>query len=243
MFRSISRLAGLLGLCVTLAAPAPAGAQQRDQGTFELAIRGITAGRLSFDGKIDGKSYAVVGKLHSSGILAMLRKIRFDAAASGRLRSGAWRPLRYEEVADTGRRQSRSRLEYVDGVPREMLKASRAGVPNYVDPATQGGTVDPLTALFAMLRTVKVAEACKLKLVMFDGARRSQISLSAAEVTGEVMSCSGDYRRLKGFSEAEMAEKRRFAFRVTYEPAGDGMVRISQIALETLYGRALLTRQ
>ena len=40
-----------------------------------------------------------------------------------------------------------------------------------------------------------------------------------------------------------MAEKRRFAFRVTYEPAGDGMVRISQIALETLYGRALLTRQ
>ena len=243
MFQTIRPLLALLGLCISLSAAEPARAQQRDQGTFGLAIRGITAGLLSFDGTADGKTYAVVGKLQSSGILAIVRKIRFDASSSGRIRSGVWRPQRYEEVADTGKRQSKSRLEYSGGVPREMLKASRAGVPNYVDPATQGGTVDPMTALFAMLRSVPVAEACTLKLVMFDGARRSQIALAAAEVTGETIACNGEYRRLKGFNDTEMAEKQRFAFRVTYEPAGEGRVRIALITLETLYGRAILKRQ
>lgn len=226
-----------------LAGAAPALAETSSSGTFDLSIRGFTAGVLQFSGTSTDSGYSVTGKLESTGIAAMIRKIRYDAAASGRLSSGRWSPARYDEQADTGKRQSQSRMEYSGGVPTEMIKDSREGRPNYVDPATQGGTVDPLTALYATLRDVPADQACDLKLVMFDGARRSQITLSPAEADGDTITCAGEYRRLAGFSDKEMAEKQRFPFRLTYGAAGGDRVRVVSVSMDSLYGRASLTRR
>ena len=244
-FGAIALVAALASGVLTGAAPA--FADTRSSGTFDLDIRGFRAGILQFSGTTSASGYAVTGKLESTGIAAMIRKIRFDAAASGRLASGRWSPARYDEQADTGKRQSQSRMEYHGGIPTEMIKDSREGRPNYVDPATQGGTVDPLTALYATLRDVPADQACNLKLVMFDGARRSQITLSAAETAGETagetITCAGEYRRLAGFSDKEMAEKQRFPFRLTYGPAEGDMVRVVSVSMDSLYGRASLTRR
>ncbi len=233
----------LAALWLGAAAATPALAERQDQGTFDLAIRGIRAGVLSFSGSNDGTSYSAVGRLESTGIVAAIRKVRYDASASGRMAKGKWSPARYEEQADTGKRQSASLLEYRDGIPRELLKASREGTPQYIDPATQAGTVDPMTALYATLRDVPAAEACRLSLMMFDGARRSQITLSSPEVAGDTIACTGEYRRLAGFSEKEMAEKQRFAFRLSYASADPGHVRVVSVTMDTLYGRATLTRR
>lgn len=230
-------------LVAALAGAAPAMSETRSSGTFDLQIKGFTAGVLQFSGINSGSAYSVTGKLESTGIAAMIRKIRFDAAASGRLASGRWSPSRYEEQADTGKRQSQSRMEYSGGIPVEMIKDSREGRPNYVDPATQGGTVDPLTALYATLRDVPTDQVCNLKLVMFDGARRSQITLSSAERDGDTITCAGEYRRLAGFSDKEMAEKQRFPFRLTYGAAEGDMVRVVSVSMDSLYGRASLTRR
>lgn len=227
----------------SIATAVPAGADSSSSGTFDLAIKGFRAGVLQFNGTSNGSSYAVTGRLESTGLAAMIRKIRYDAKASGRFSGGRWTPLRYDEQADTGKRQSRSRLEYAGGIPSEMIKQSREGRPNYVDPATQGGTVDPLTALYATLRDVAAADACTLKLVMFDGARRSQITLAAAQTAGDTITCAGEYRRLAGFSDKEMAEKQRFPFELTYGPGEGGMVRVVGVTMDSLYGRASLTRR
>ena len=236
-----------MALVAALAGAVPAFADTKSSGTFDLDIRGFRAGILQFSGTTSGTGYTVTGKLESTGLAAMVRKIRYDAAASGRLSSGRWSPARYDEQADTGKRQSQSRMEYHGGIPTEMIKDSREGRPNYVDPATQAGTVDPLTALYATLRDVSADQACNLKLVMFDGARRSQITLSAAETAGETagdtITCAGEYRRLAGFSDKEMAEKQRFPFRLTYGPADGDMVRVVSVSMDSLYGRASLTRR
>jgi len=234
---------GALALAAALATTAPALADGASSGTFDLDIRGFRAGVLQFSGTTSGSSYAVAGKLESTGLAAAIRKIRYDAKSSGRVSSGQWSPARYEEQADTGKRQSQSRMEYSGGVPAEMIKESREGRPNFVDPATQGGTVDPLTALYATLHDVQVGQACDLKLVMFDGARRSQITLSSAEQDGETITCAGEYRRLAGFSDKEMAEKQRFPFRLTYGAAEGDMVRVVSVTMDSLYGRASLTRR
>ena len=236
------RLLRIFSLCLGLGAAqiAPALA---DSGTFDLSIRGLTAGVLQFSGSMEGKNYSVTGSLKSSGIAAMVRRVSFQADTSGRYSGGRWQPARYREQADTGKRRSQSLMEYKAGIPAEMLQESREGRANYVDPATQGGTVDPLTALFAMLRDVPVAQACQLNLTMFDGARRSQIALDAAVTVDGAITCPGEYRRLKGFSDKEMAEKQSFSFRVTYGPADQGRVHVVTIAMDTLYGRAALTRR
>ena len=227
----------------SIAIAVPAAAEGASSGTFDLDIKGFRAGVLQFNGTSNGSSYAVTGRLESTGLAAMIRKIRYDAKSSGRFSSSRWTPSRYEEQADTGKRQSQSRMEYSGGVPTEMIKESREGRPNYVDPATQGGTVDPLTALYATLRDVAPAEACNLKLVMFDGARRSQITLAAAKTAGDTITCAGEYRRLAGFSDKEMAEKQRFPFELTYGTADEGMVRVVSVTMDSLYGRASLTRR
>ncbi len=84
-----------------------------------------------------------------------------------------------------------------------------------------GGTVDPLTALYATLRDVDAGQECKIKLPMFDGRHSSQIVLGKPTVKGNADPCTGEYRRLAGFSDKEMAEKQRFAFTLTYAPTAE----------------------
>ncbi|MDT8856937.1 DUF3108 domain-containing protein [Paracoccaceae bacterium Fryx2] len=248
MFKGfIGRMRGLglvlgLGLCVGLA-PAVAMAQT-DQAAFDLVIKGIRAGTLNFTGTQDGGRYSVAGKLQSGGLVAMLRKVRYDAKATGSVVRGRYVPASYTEIADTGKRRSEAVMAYRAGVPQvKTYNPPRDPRPGDVSPATQGGTVDPLTALYATLRDVDAGQECKVDLQLFDGRRRTQVRLNSPQAQGEAVVCNGEYRRLQGFSAEDMAEKSRFAFRVTFQPLGNGRMRATEVAMDTLYGKASLKRR
>ncbi len=228
---------------LSLAATA-ARADQTDAAVFDISIRGFSAATLSISGAVTGQHYEASGFLKSSGLLGFLKKIRYDAAASGSLSDGRFVPARYKEKADTGKRQSESVMAYKGGVPQvKSYTPPRPPQTGDIDPATQGGTVDPLTALYAVLRDVPVAEACSLKVFLFDGRRRSQVVLTAPKAEGERITCRGEYRRLEGFSDKDMAEKSRFPFTLTYQAAGSGMVHVSEISMDTLYGKGRMIRR
>ncbi|WP_415182091.1 DUF3108 domain-containing protein [Phaeovulum sp.] len=235
------RFVGVIAVAVL---PVVAMAQQVDNAVFDLTLRGLTAGQLHVNGKLVGNAYAAKGVLQSSGLLGMVRKVRYDASVSGRYAGGKYTPVSYAEKADTSKRQSESVMAYRAGVPQvTTYNPPRDPRPGDVDPATQGGTIDPLTALYAVVRDVPAAEACTLKVTLFDGRRRSQVVLSPAETAGKGVTCAGEYRRLAGFSDKEMAEKVRFPFRLTYAPAGQGMLRVVEISMDTLYGKGALKRR
>lgn len=243
--RSIAALCGAaaLGLAVSTAAPARAEAV-KEQVTFDLVLRGITAGTLSFSGVQDGAGYAVVGRLSTGGLVAMLRKVSYDATARGTVAKGRYTPSSYREKADTGRRQSEAEMRYKGGVPQVMAYSPpREPRPTDVDPATQAGTVDPLTALYATLRDVDPGKECNIDLRMFDGRRSSRLIVAAPKAEGDRVRCAGEYRRVGGFSDKEMAEKVRFPFTLTYAPTADGRMRVVEVAMDSLYGRARLTRR
>lgn len=223
---------------------APAQADQKDSAIFDVSIRGIPAATLTFSGAIEGQSYAARGTLKSSGILGLVKRIRYDATAAGRVAGVRFTPSRYTERADTGKRQSEAVMDYRKGVPQvKSYIPPRPPQPSDVDPAAQGGTVDPLTALYGMLRAVPEAEACTFRAFMFDGRRRSQIVLGKRSLADGSITCPGEYRRLEGFSPEELAEKSRFPFIVTYGPAGDGMVQVIEITMDTLYGKGRMIRR
>ncbi len=235
-----------LALAALLLGAVPAAAETRaDAGTFEFSIRGLRAGILSFAGSADARSYAVKGRLTSAGLFGAVRHVSYDAEARGRIRGGRFVPERYAEAASTGERTSSAAMDYRSGVPQVKAHIPpQPPSPNDVDPATQGGTVDPLTALYALLRDVPAAEVCTLDLAMFDGARASRIALGAPKPrTDGAVDCAGEYRRVAGFSAREMAEKQRFPFTVTYRPIVGGAMRVTEIATDTLYGRGRLVRQ
>ena len=229
---------------LSIALSQPVRADQTDSIAFDLTLRGLSAGRLTVDGRIEGNRYAASGTLKSSGIVGAIRKVRYDAAVEGAYSKNRFTPFGYSEKADTSKRQSESVMAYKRGVPQVMVYSPpRDPRPGDVNPATQGGTIDPLTALYAVLRDIPEAEACTFRAVMFDGKRRSQIVLSSPEVGDGSVTCTGEYRRLEGFAPDEMAEKSRFPFRLTYGPAEPGRLRVVEVSMDTLYGKGRLKRR
>lgn len=234
-------------LLTTFGAPLGAQAQAettRDQARFDLVMLGLTAGSVTFSAEQTDSAYAVTGRLETAGAVAFLKKVSYDARSAGTVTGGTYVPSRYSEKADTGERQSEAVMEYVDGVPQvKSYNPPRKARKSDINPATQGGTVDPLTALYATLRDVAPGEECKISVPMFDGRRASRLSLSAPVRQGDSVTCQGEYRRVAGFSKSDMKKKTSFPFSLTYTPTADGKMRVTEIEMDTLYGQARLIRQ
>lgn len=231
-------------LIVALTTPAVRAQGAEQSHAFDITLRGIRAAGLSFAGAEDGGSYSVTGKLESSGVVQVVRRVSYDAQVSGRVKGGRYTPSSYSEATDTGRRQSAAVIDYKAGVPQVISHTpARAPRDSDLDPMTQGGTVDPLTAIYAALRDVTAEEACTASLQIFDGRRRTEVVLSDPQPAGTGLTCSGLYRRIAGFSPEDMAERTRFPFTLTYEPLPDGRLRVMQVETDTVFGRAVMKRR
>ena len=232
-------------LAASVGVPTTAAASdvREDKGSFSVFLGGVRIGVLGFSGLTDGQNYAAKGILRTTGLAAMVRQVGYEATSRGVVRGGRLVPTSYDEAANTGTRVSKSTMEYRGGVPQ--VKASspeRAPRPTDVDPRTQAGTVDPMTAFYLVLRDVPEAELCNLDLKMFDGTRRSQVTISAPVRNGAGVSCTGEYRRLQGFSAEEMAERTRFPFQIAYIPNGNGGYRLNEITTASTFGNARVVR-
>lgn len=234
------KIAAALFAAVLTALPASA---QTEQSTFSLTIRGLGAGSLRIAGEVDGGRYAVNGVLESGGLVGILRRIRYDATAQGRVAGGRFVPESYAERADNGGRTRSASMEYRSGVPQvKSYDPPRRADEDDVNPATQGGTVDTLTALFVTLRDVPQGQECSTPLRLFDGRRATEIAFSQPRRQNGTTTCNGEFRRIAGYSAKDMAEKRVFPFTMTYTAQGD-MMRVTEVRTDTLYGPARLTRR
>lgn len=232
-----------LALVATVLSPVAVSAQQVSEGRFDVSIRGIRAGQLVFRGEEAGGRYAVAGKLQSTGFVGRLVKFSYDAQSRGSVVGNRYTPTRYTEDADTGKRQSQSVMDYRNGVPQvKKITPPRGSAPYDVAPSTQGGTVDPLTAIHVVLRDIPTDQACKTSVRMFDGRRASQLTLSNPRPSADGILCDGEYRRVAGFHPDDMAERTSFPFTLEYSRQGQAL-RVEEIRTPTLYGDAILKRR
>lgn len=211
---------------------------------YDLQIRGLTVGRLALEAAETDGRYRAIGRIDSTGLARLFRRFSYRGDVSGRVSGGRFRPERYVEVADTGRRSSEAELVYRDGVPRVLRYTSPIpAAADAPDPATQAGTVDPLTAIHAMLRDVAPAEACQLDVALFDGRRRSRIAMRPAGASGGLPVCRGVYQRLEGFTPDEVARHRSFDFTLTYRRGAGAVLEVARVAFQSLYGTASIERR
>lgn len=234
-------------LAVTFGALAalPVQAQQtRQEASFNLVVRGLSLGTLTFSGVEDARSYAISGSIGTSGLAGLLKKMRYDANVRGSVRNGRYTPTRYEQKGGSSR-VSEEVVVWSGGLPRierqNPPKAARAGAP---DPAQQRGTVDTLTTLFVTLRDTPRKDACNANYVMYDGSYRMRLRLSSLREDGKGgATCNGEYIRLEGFSPEEMAEATTFPFTLHYEALGADHLRVREVSMQTLWGRGRLVRK
>lgn len=214
-----------------------------DTATYDLTIRGLKVGVLTLASEERAGRYTLSGRIGNSGVTRVIRKFNYRGTAVGRLRGRTLLPSEYAEVADTGMRQSEVVMTYRGGVPTIVTYTSpREAGPDTPAPETQGGTLDPLTAVYAFLRDVPPGEACDVNVVLFDGRRQSSIQMRPAGEEDGLPVCVGRYERRLGFTAEEVTRHRHFDFRLRYAPAGN-LLRVEEVVFQSLYGQAAIRRQ
>jgi hypothetical protein len=111
-----------------------------------------------------------------------------------------------------------------------------------LDAANQGGTVDLLTALFRAARPRPRDALCDWSLDLFDGRRRSRLTLGPIEGHRNSLTCAGEYRRLAGYPPEDLASYDHMPFRLTFEPGDAGNWLLTRIDTQTPYGRMRILR-
>ena len=253
MRRAMGVRAAVLGLGLAIglgltgpAARAQSDAAQSEAAVFDVQVAGVKAATLSVTAQRNAAAYAVRAVIQSSGVVRLVRRVHFEASARGAQGKSGYVPAAYTESADTGQRQSDVKMTYADGVP-QVLSYSPAPDPaatDAPDPSSLGGTLDPATALYAALRDVAAGQACDVTWRTFDGRRLAQVTLGPATPQADGgLRCAGEYQRLAGFTAKEMADKVRFPFDMTYAPLTPDRLRVVEVSLDTIFGKARLLRR
>lgn len=229
--------AGIIALTIAVA-PVTATAET---GAFDVFVRGIKAGKLTFSGTETGGAYKAEGGLRTTGIVSAVAKFTFNASVRGRTSGASYRPSGYAEKSDTGRRKTNKSLTYSGGIPK--VQRSGSAKDYWMKPGGQKGTIDPMTATYLLLKARPRDELCKLDLPLYDGARRVQLVLSSPATSGDRITCKGSYVRKGGFSAKELADGTRFPFKVEYAPQSGGLYRVERLDMTTVRGRALFVRR
>ncbi|MEM8581651.1 MAG: DUF3108 domain-containing protein [Pseudomonadota bacterium] len=235
----------LASIAVFVACPVSAIAQA-ESAAFDVTLRGITAAKVRFAANVESNEYAVTGILRPTGLVGAVVDAGYEATSVGRFQSsGGFRPYSFTERRTEDGALSTAEMRYRRGIPQiKTYNPPRDVDPFAVDPSGQGGTVDPMTAIWAALRDRPRDLLCDLDVIVFDGKRRSGVRLANPALQNDgTITCAGEYRRIQGWSPQRLAERSRFPFTMTYAENDSGAWEVVRVTTETKFGRAELRRR
>lgn len=230
-------------LAMLLAQPAAAATTLDAQ--YTLSLRGVNGGAIAMRATEEGGGYAVSSRAQSLGLVGALVAYSFEGATQGRVSGGRHVPERYSETEVDDGERTVATTTFAGDTPRDVtFTPPREPKPWDIDPAAQSGVIDPMTALYRVLRPVEPAGACNQSYDLFDGRHVSRIALGAARAGPDgTLRCIGEYVRIRGYDPEKMAERPRVALSFTYAPIGGGRVQVSEIRSATRLGDAVLRRR
>ncbi len=233
-----------MGLVLTLATGSEALAREiKTSAQFTVTVGAIRAGVFWLDGSTSRRAYTVSGGFRTTGLIRGIANVAIALSTRGAINKGAFQPIRYSEDVTVGRDTGAITMDYRRGIPTVAgQKFGDNDDPMPVDPATQRGTLDPLTSTFVLLRTQPLAEVCQVDRFQFDGERRTRIVMKTLTQEGDTWVCTGQFLRLKGYSERELRSSGAVDVSVRYARQGDDLV-ATEARFESLRGVLRLTRR
>lgn len=234
----IDRTARTGALAIALVGTTGAGWAQ--DAVFDFYISGIKAGEMTMSARSTPEGYSARSSIRAAGAVGLVASFYFDGESSGRLVDGKVSPVRYEANSKSPRAERRTVMDWKNGVPVNVsVVPPRGSAP---DPATQGGTLDPVSAGLALLGDARPGAVCDASVDVFDGSRRSRFSLGAPVAKDGSLVCMGAYSRIEGEAHS-MSKQREFPFEVTFREGGDGVARLERVETRTQFGKAVLERR
>jgi hypothetical protein len=223
-----------IGLAAAMALPARA-----ETAAFDFSIAGIRIGALTMEASASGGRYDARSRIETAGIVGVFADFFFDGTAGGSISDGRVVPGLYAATSKSPRALRKTEIDWENGTPVKVsVEPPRSTAP---DPAQQGGTLDPVSAGFRLLRTMPAAEVCDTTVRVFDGSRLSQLEVAKPVASGDILTCAGAFARIEGEAHS-MTDLRTFPFELVFRKIGTD-ARLERIEAPTNYGRAVLTRR
>jgi Protein of unknown function (DUF3108) len=234
--------AAVLSAAIFLAAAASGpGRAQPFAAAFDFRLVGIKAGEIVMAGVDGGDTYSAEADVRTAGVVGAFADFFYDGSSEGRVASdGRLIPETFTARSRSPRDDRETRIEWDAGTPVFVsVEPPRSSAP---EPSTQGGTLDPVSASFALLRDGPQDEICRKSVDVFDGSRRSRIVLGQPQPEDGLLVCNGSYERLQGEASSWNTSS-AYPFRVMFREADGGMARLERIETRTDYGMASLVRR
>ncbi|MCP5072812.1 MAG: DUF3108 domain-containing protein [Rhodobacteraceae bacterium] len=223
---------------------APAFSNSTESHVFDLFVRGFKAGSISASTNMNDTHYATSGSVQPTPFLRKLRDIGYQGSVWGTYAGFNFKPAKYSGNTKTGSRHSRVAMRFSHGRPIvDSYRPERDPRDYDIDPSAQHGTVDPLTAAYSIFADSPVSKLCNRSIQMFDGRRRSRLTVASPRPGPDGLTCKGTYTRVAGFSPSAMQKRVNFPFTLVYDQQDDGTYQLMSFSTTTTFGAAKAERR
>ena len=232
-------------LCIVLIAGGHAvGAESRtDQLEYAVYLGGVRIGKIKMIAESSDKEFKIDASIATSGLASVLSGFQHRSQVRGTVRKGEFRQRAYISVTKTRKRKSEVGIVYSGDRPNlKYYRPEREPSDHDLVPSEQTGTLNPTITAYFMLRDATDETLCDQTYEVFDGRRRTRLSIGAAEFKDDEVICDALFARVAGYSPEALDERSGFETRLFYRPAGNGTYRLRKITAETTIGKVNVLR-
>jgi hypothetical protein len=147
---------------------------------------------------------------------------------------------KYSKRSDNGKRVSKKEMTFKNGIP--TVTGSEPRMDYWLSPNEQKETVDPMTAIMALLADQPKGASCQLAMGIYDGARRFAIKLTETIISNGKLNCKGIYTKIGGYSEKQWAQGKGFPFELRCV-LQDNIYWVDHLVMSTSRGRTSFIRR
>ncbi len=227
-----------LSLCILWGA-VQASVAQTEQKVFKVTIAGFPVGTASYSAAISGKRYEVQGFMGSTGFFGAFLASRYSGAVIGRMSGDRLIPQIFRGRFEQSRKFAEVDIKYSSGRPTNVIRRpERPAQPYDIDYRKVKGALDPISALYFLLRDVTVDKVCTQSFQIFEGSRTSRIVMQRSQGENGAVICNGVYSRLGGFTPEQMADRQNFPFQLVFQPTASGLFEVREFRATTFWGVA-----
>lgn len=195
----LRRYTTIAGLAILVAIPGlrPAAAAEGVALGYEGYLGGLHMLTLEVELVSSDTNYRMETKTKGRGIVGWLFNWASNAVTEGEVRpDGTLRPRWHErDILRPGKKAKMIQIEYNDdGIPR-IARMRVGGEANFREDTKRRGTIDPISAVLAVMDQMTAGTACEGVFPVFDGKER----YDATALTGKSKSLKGNkYMMHKG---------------------------------------------
>lgn len=216
-----------------------------DKKYYTVSISGFPIGHVEYQSQSGEDGYRVQGFLGSSGFFGFFIGTRYSGAVIGETRGGKAVPEVFRGRFEARGKYAQVDVSYKNAQPASVVhQPARASQPYDIPLKAARNSVDPISALYLLLRDVDRRDVCRFDQTIFDGVRLSRVFLGAAAVPDGIaegqgrLQCNGAYSRVGGFSEDQLADRTDYPFLLEYAQKADGSWHVSRFLATTDFGIA-----